>query len=116
MSYSGASQTEPHLPRTHLRALGVAVGITAGLGLFLLTAVHVMLPLDAALLGLLSQYFYGYDTTWTGAVAGLIWGAAVGFVGGIFLGFVHNVVMWTWALVVQARHESEQASDLLDNI
>ncbi|MGH9387563.1 MAG: hypothetical protein ACRD2N_25160, partial [Vicinamibacterales bacterium] len=56
---------EPLFARAHKRALGVAVGLTAGMGIFLLTAVHVALGVDGLDIGLLSQYFYGYQVTWT---------------------------------------------------
>ena len=116
MANSGASSTEPQLPRTHLGALGAAVGLTFGIGLFLLTALHVMLRLQGLPLGLLSQYFYGYDITWSGAMAGLAWGGAVGCVAGWLLGLVHNVTVKAWVLIIRARYEPSQASDLLDQI
>ena len=39
---------------------------------FLLTAFHLLLnPVGGLQLELLSQYFYGYDVTWVGAIVGL---------------------------------------------
>ena len=111
----GAASNEPQLPRTHLGALAAAVGLTFGFGLFLLTALHVMLDLDGPV-GLLSQYFSGYDLTWRGALVGLAWGGGVGCVAGWLLGSVHNFTLKIWALFVRARYEPDQASDLLDQI
>lgn len=116
MPNRGASSREPQLPRTHLGALGAAVGLTAGVGLFVVTAGHVVLGLQHLPLGLLGQYFYGYDLSWGGAVAGLLWGGAVGCVAGWLLGFVHNFTVRTWVLLIRARYEPRQASDLLDQI
>ena len=73
---------ETLLNRVHKSALGFAVGVMVGGGLFLLTAVHVALTADGLPLGLLNQYFAGYDVTWRGAFIGLAWGFAVGFVAG----------------------------------
>src|SRR5262245_38231894 len=67
------------------RALGIAVGIVVGLGIFGLTIVHrVLRPASGLPLGLLSQYFLGYNVTWAGAVVGFFWGFFTGFVCGWF--------------------------------
>ena len=55
----------------HKLALGVAVGLTSAVGLFALTAFHIILPSpQAANIALLSQYFYGYQIDWLGAFIG----------------------------------------------
>ena len=64
-------------------AFGVAVGCVSGIPVFLLTAFHLLLnPVGGLQLELLSQYFYGYDVTWVGAIVGLAWGWLFGFIGG----------------------------------
>jgi hypothetical protein len=107
---------EPLFPRAHKRALGVAVGLTAGLAVFALTALHVVLPVEGLPIALLAQYFYGYDVTWTGAFVGLFWGCAIGFVAGWMLGFVHNFTIGLWLLVVRARRDISQTRNFLDHI
>ena len=107
---------EPLFPRAHKRALGVAVGLTAGLTLFAVTALHVAFPIEGLPIGLLSQYFYGYDVTWPGALVGAFWGFATGFVGGWLLGFVHNFTIGVWLLVIRARRDIAQTRNFLDHI
>lgn len=107
---------DPLFPRAHKRALGVAVGLTAGLAIFGLTALHVALPIEGLPIGLLGQYFYGYDVTWPGALIGLFWGFATGFVAGWLLGFVHNFTIGVWLLLIRARRDLLQTRNFLDHI
>ncbi len=101
----------------HKRALGVAVGLLAGAGMFLLTAFHIVLASpEAANVELLSQYFYGYRVSWLGALIGAWWGGGVGFVAGWFFAFARNFSLATWLLVVRARAELFEARDFLDHI
>lgn len=102
--------------RAHKSALGFAFGAIAGGSVFLLTAVHVALKVNGIPLGLLSQYFQGYDVTWSGAFIGLAWGFVIGFIGGWLLGFVHNFTVGVWLLVVRARQDLRQTKNFLDHI
>jgi hypothetical protein len=111
-----AALTQAFAPM-HKRALGVAVGLTAGAGVFLLTAFHIVLASpEAANIELLSQYFYGYRVDWPGALVGAWWGGVAGFVAGWFFAFVRNFALATWLLVVRARVELFEARDFLDHI
>jgi hypothetical protein len=105
-----------HFPRAHKSALGFAFGTIAGLGLFALTAVHILLKADALPLHLLAQYFTGYDVTWPGAFIGMAWAFAVGFIGGWLLGFVHNFTVGIWLLFIRARQDLKQTTNFLDHI
>jgi len=107
---------EPLFPRAHKRALGIAVGLTAGLAVFGVTALHVMLPIEGLPIALLAQYFYGYSVSWRGAAIGGGWGFAVGFIAGWLLGFVHNFTVGIWLLVVRARRDLNQTRNFLDHI
>jgi hypothetical protein len=104
------------LNRVHKSALGFAVGAIAGAGLFLLTAVHVVLGVSGFPLALLNQYFAGYEVTWPGAFIGLAWAFAVGFVAGWLLGFVHNFTMSFWVFLIRARHDLSRTRNFLDHI
>jgi hypothetical protein len=100
----------------HKRALGVAVGATVALVVFLVTVFHIIarpvdLPLD-----LLGQYFYGYDTSWRGAFIGVWWGFVSGFAAGWFLAFLRNFAVATWLFIVRAKASLAQTSDFLDHI
>ena len=101
----------------HKRALGIAVGLTVALVLFGLTAFHVVgNPEHASQVALLSQYFYGYDVTWKGALIGSFWGFVVGFVAGWFVAFVRNLVTAILVFMVRAKAELKQTADFLDHI
>ncbi len=101
----------------HKRALGMAVGITSALVVFVLTAFHILFaPPEALNIELLSHYFYGYRVDWRGAFIGAWWGGVAGFVAGWFFGFVRNFSIATWLLVVKARAELTAARDFLDHI
>lgn len=101
----------------HKRALGFAVGVVFGLGFFLVTALHVVLdPSPALPLGLLAQFFYGYEVSWQGSAIALGWGFFTGFVAGWFAGFIHNLVTAIIVFVFKTRGELAQTKDFLDHI
>jgi hypothetical protein len=101
----------------HKRALGVAVGLTAALVVFGVTAFHVIgNPERAPQIGLLSQYFFGYEVTWRGAFIGAFWGFVAGFVAGWFVAFVRNLVTAIFVFMVRAKAELKQTADFLDHI
>jgi hypothetical protein len=101
----------------HKLALGLAVGLTAGLGVFGLTAFHVIAqPPDALNIALLGEYFYGYDVTWHGAFIGFWWAFVSGFAAAWFLAFLRNLALAVWIFAVKAKAELNQTSDFLDHI
>jgi len=101
----------------HKRALGLASGIAAALGVFLVTAFHVMVAPDSTVnLNLLAEYFYGYDVSWRGAFVGAWWSFVVAFVVGWFVAFVRNFVMATWMFFVRTKADLRQTTDFLDHI
>ena len=101
----------------HKMALGLAVGLTAGAGVFLLTAFHIVAaPPDALNIGLLSHYFYGYDITWPGAFVGFWWAMVSGFAAAWFMAFLRNLALAIWVFMMRAKAELTQTSDFLDHI
>jgi hypothetical protein len=101
----------------HKRALGLAVGLTAGGLIWLVTAFHVVVkPTGAPNLALLSEYFYGYDVSWKGAVVGAFWASVAGFVAGWFLAFVRNLCVAIRVRYLNARAELLNTHDFLDYI
>ncbi len=107
---------EPLFPRAHKRALGIAVGLTAAVAVLAVTAFHVVLPIDGLPIGLLGQYFYGYEVSWRGALIGAGWAFGTGFIAGWLLGFVHNFTVGVWLLGVRARRDLDQTRNFLDHI
>jgi hypothetical protein len=101
----------------HKLALGIAVGLVTGALLFAVTAFHVaMQPGGELELGLLAQYFYGFDVSWRGAFVALGWGFVTGFVGGWFVAFVRNLIVTIIVFTLRTKAELEQTSDFLDHI
>lgn len=101
----------------HKRALGLAVGLTAGLLLSVLTAFHVVVdPVGAPNVGLLAQYLPGYAVTWAGVLAGAAWGSVAGFVAGWLLAFFRNFTMAVWKLLIGTRAELRETASFLDHL
>jgi hypothetical protein len=99
----------------HKRAFGVAVGTAVGL-MFLAVTVTVLLRETDVGLYLLSEYFYGYSVSWTGAIVGLLWGFAVGFVAGWFTAFCRNMALAISIFISRTRGELHATADFLDHI
>lgn len=99
-------------------AVGIALGVTCGGCMFLLTAYHVLLlaPDEGPSLWLLAQYFAGYEVTWPGAVVGLFWGFVIGFVSGWFVAFLRNLFTALYTFRIRAKADLENTADFLDHI
>ncbi len=101
----------------HKRVLGVAFAVATAFVVFALTLVHlVRSPDEVYPLVLLSQYFAGYEVSVKGAFIGAAWGFAVGFVGGWFFAFARNLIVGIMLVVVRARAEIADSSQILDHI
>ena len=112
------SASLPHaFAPVHKRALGVAVGSIVGLGMFAITAFHLVLqPANGLPIHLLAQFFYGYEVSWWGATLGFLWGFFIGFVAGWFVAFVHNLVTAITVFIFRTQGELAQTKDFLDHI
>ncbi len=76
-------------------ALGLAVAIVNGVGLFL-TTVWVLLRAERGsteMLALVGQYLLGYEVSWGGAVLGLIGAGVFGFVVGFAVAWLINLII-----------------------
>ncbi len=101
----------------HKRAFGIAIGVAIGLSFFLATVMFLLNPPDqGAGFGLLSQYFAGYEVSWSGALVGFFWGFVIGFVGGWFVAFCRNLVIAFSIFMIRAKSELSQTRDFLDHI
>lgn len=101
----------------HRTALGIAGGIVVGGLLFACTLVLAIRGgYPEPNLGLLSQFFWGYSVTFSGAFVGFLWGFVVGFLMGWGFALVRNAVTWIWLTVIRSRAEMEQYSDFLDHL
>lgn len=78
--------------RLNARAWGIAIGLLAGVGLFIATNVLVIKggPNVGQHLRLLSVYFPGYSVTFVGSLVGFVYAFVVGYGLGRLIGSVYN--------------------------
>src|SRR5262245_58188035 len=97
-------------------ALGVAVGVTSGLLLFLTTLILVLRSGDVVgpTLSLLNRYFPGYSVTASGSIVGLGYGALTGFVAGWFFAFLRNATVVVYLAATERRAKRQVLRRLLD--
>jgi hypothetical protein len=100
--------------RYDARALGGAIGVVLGLGVFVATAVLLLRggPVVGPNLQLIGQYFLGYSVTWGGALVGLVEGAALGFVIGWVVATIINLVVAVHRDSLLRKLELQAAFDL----
>jgi protoporphyrinogen oxidase len=99
-------------------AFGAALGVVAGVVLFLATLVLVLKggPVVGPNLVLLSQYFPGYRVTAAGSVVGLVYGLVTGFVAGFTFAAVRNATLYFYEAVLRRRAERGTLGRFIDYI
>ncbi|MFC1647479.1 bacteriophage holin [Patescibacteria group bacterium] len=73
------------------KALGLALGITTGLGIAVMTLLTTYTGYLQPLTDLLIGVYPYYEMTLTGAIAGLAWGFIDGMIGGLIIAWIYNV-------------------------
>lgn len=71
-------------------AFGLALGLVAGLGLFIFTDYVVLLHHGGGTLTKLNEVYWGYTVTFGGSLLGLIYGFVSGYVTGWFIALFYN--------------------------
>ena len=74
--------------KLRVRALGMAVGIVWGLGVFLMTLWMIWFGKDQ--IALFKNIYPGYASTYLGAFAGFIWGFVDGLISGALVAWLYN--------------------------
>ncbi|MEQ1627090.1 MAG: NAD(P)/FAD-dependent oxidoreductase [Nitrospira sp.] len=99
-------------------ALGVAVGVVSGLGIFMASAVLLLRggPAPGPTLSLLGNYLFGFEVTWGGAVIGLLEGGLLGFAVGTLAAGLRNWTLRGYAKYVWWRAERDDRRHLLDKM
>jgi protoporphyrinogen oxidase len=99
-------------------ALGVAIGVVSGFGIFMASAILLLKdgPDVGSMLSLLGNYLWGFEVTWTGALIGLFEGCLVGFVVGILAATLRNWTLQVYAKIERWRGEAARRRDLLDKV
>lgn len=72
-------------------ACGLAIGVWAGGGLFLLTWWLILLGADAGTMRFLETAYPGYAMSPAGSFVGLAWGFVDGTISGIVLAWLYNL-------------------------
>lgn len=96
-------------------AMGMAGGVMCG-GMLLLATLMLALKGGETVgphLGLLSQYFPGYDVSVPGSLVGLAYGAALGFGAGWLFAFLRNTVTFAYLAIARRSAERELIQKLL---
>lgn len=99
------------------KALGIAIGLLFGLGVF--AATNILILKGGEVLGpnlaLLSQFFIGYEVTFTGSLIGLVYGVITGFVLGWMIALIRNLVLTIYMHVIKLKGSMSAVNDYLDN-
>jgi hypothetical protein len=98
-------------------ALGVAVGTLFGLVIFAATLALVIKGGDVVgpNLGLLSQYFIGYEVTLPGSLIGFVYGFGSGFILGWLIAFLRNGVIGIYLHLLKLKSSVNAVNDFLDH-
>jgi hypothetical protein len=80
---------------------GITTGLIAGLAVFVATNWLVLKggPVVGPHLGLLAQYFIGYEVTFAGSLIGFAWGFGYSFAAGYLVSRTYN-----WLVALRERH------------
>lgn len=99
-------------------ALGAALGVVGGVGLFLATVTLLIKggPVVGPTLSLLTQYLPGYSVTWRGAIVGLLEAMAGGFALGVGTAWLRNRALFAYARNVQRRATAKLRERILDEV
>ena len=71
-------------------SLGLAVGISWALGVFLLGLAAGVLDWGVPAVTVLSSVYLGYSPSFVGSIAGAVWGFVDGFIGGVVIAWLYN--------------------------
>lgn len=71
--------------------LGLALGITWGVTLFLLGIAAWLVGWGTPLVNVLGSLYIGYTPTFWGSVIGAIWSFVDGFIGGVIIAWIYNL-------------------------
>lgn len=74
-------------------ALGVAAGLTWGLGMLILGVVAMRYNYGKPFVDLMASIYMGYGATLKGSFVGAGWAFVDGFVSGLVFGWVYNFVL-----------------------
>jgi hypothetical protein len=99
-------------------SFGVATGVTAGLVLLLATIILVVRggPSTGLHLGLLRNYFPGYDVSLVGSLLGLGYGLLTGFIFGWMFAFLRNAFVFLYLAMARRSAERQLIQKLIQHL
>jgi hypothetical protein len=99
-------------------AMGVAVGVVSGLGIFIATAILLVRggPVVGPMLSLLRHYVFGFEVAWSGAFVGLVEVGLWGFGLGYLSASLRNWGLKAYAQFMRWRGEANTRRNLLDKV
>jgi tetrahydromethanopterin S-methyltransferase subunit G len=99
------------------KALGIAIGLLLGLGIF--AATNFLIVKGGNVVGpnlaLLSQFFIGYEITFTGSLIGTIYGIMAGFIMGWLIAAIRNFVVTIYMHMFKLKGSLSAVNDYIDN-
>ena len=98
-------------------ALGIALGLMAGLGIFVATNFLIYKGGDeiGPNLALLGQFFIGYEISFSGSLIGLMYGMIAGFVIGWLIATIRNFLLSIYMFVLRLKGSMSAVNDYIDN-
>ncbi|MBI2148037.1 bacteriophage holin [Candidatus Woesearchaeota archaeon] len=78
------------LDTLHPRNLGLSLGILTGLYMLLLGLLAAFTGRGVSLVGFIGTFYWGYEPTLLGSLAGAAWGFLDGFIGGALVALLYN--------------------------
>ncbi len=76
--------------RLHVLSFGLAIGVTWGIGIFILGIINSFFVWGLDIVGSLATLYIGYEPTILGSILGGVWGFVDGFIGGIVIAWLYN--------------------------
>ena len=99
------------------KALGIAIGLLLGIGVFVAT--NFLIIKGGVVVGpnlaLLSQFFIGYEITFSGSLIGMIYGIVMGFIIGWIISAIRNFVVTIYMHVFKLKGSFSAVNDYIDN-
>lgn len=98
-------------------ALGTSIGILFALAIFLATNILILKGSEIVgpNLGLLSQYFVGYEVSFRGSFVGLIYGLVSGFLLGWSIAVLRNTIIRIYIFLIRLKGSFSAVNDYIDN-
>ncbi|NOT47191.1 MAG: hypothetical protein HOP17_05510 [Acidobacteria bacterium] len=105
------------LAKLDSKALGIAIGLLFGTGVFLATNVLIFKGGDVVgpNLALLGQFFVGYEVSFRGSLIGGIYGLISGFIIGWLIATLRNLVLSIYMFVLRLKGSMSAVNDYIDS-